>query len=169
MNRKTLLTWPLILLLSGCATSGLDPLVLDGQELHASLVTRPLAELAELRVSLDMRGNPYLATEVGFVEAIALRASQGGGLGREGIRAALYAVYVGENELLGIYGLEAASRADGNRVEQVLRRTWASAARSELARVHRAGEVLVVVWTGGVSPSCWETVNAAVVRRLNAP
>jgi hypothetical protein len=40
--------------------------------------------------------------------------------------------------------------------------------RLGLARVHRVGNVLVVAWQRGVSPSCWEAVNAEVVRRLTA-
>lgn len=165
MSTNTLLAGPLGLLFAACATSGLDPLVLDGHELHASLVTRLLDE-PQLRVPLAVRDNPQLSTDAGFVEAIARSSSQGG-LGGEGIRAVLYARYAGETEL-GLYGLEAASTTDADRIEGALRSTWAFAGRSDLARVHRGGDVLVVVWADRVSPSCWEAVNAGVVERLVA-
>ena len=170
MSIKILFTWPLSLLFASCVTSGLDPLVLDGHELHASLVTALPDELSESPVTLAVQDNPHLSTDAGFVEAIAQRASQGGPLDGEGIRAALLAVYHAEKERIGIYGLEAECTADADRIEGVLRSTWAHNASIDLARVHRGGEVLVVVWAGGGgAPSCWEAVNAGVARRLVAP
>lgn len=168
MSTKPLRAWPLAFLLAACATSGLGPLVLDGQQLHASLVTQPLdgESLRHVPVAV-VHGNPQLSSDAEFVEAIAHSASQGA-LDGEGVRAALYALYVGENEL-GFYGLETASTADADRLEDFLRRTWAHNARMDRARVHRGGEVVVVVWTDGVSPACWEAVNAGVVERLIAP
>lgn len=156
------------LLLAACAGSGLDPLVVDGQELHASLVTRSLDDASRRHVPRGvLRDNPYLSTDAELVEAIAHSASQGQ-IGGEGIRAALYAVYLGESEL-GLYGLEAASIADADRLEGSLRGIWAHNAGLGRARVHREGKVLVVVWNDGVSSSCWEAVNARVVERLTAP
>ena len=102
-----------------------------------------------------------------FVAAIARNGSQGS-LGREGIRSALYALY-GEKNELGFYGLEAVSAADADRWEEALRKIWAHNGRMGIAQVHRKGPVLVVVWTDGVSPECWEAVNARVVERLAAP
>jgi hypothetical protein len=168
MNTKLLLGWSLLLLLAGCdAPSALDPLVVDGQELHASLVTRKLNDASRLQVPrVVLPVNPYLSTDAEFVDAIAHRASQGR-LGGEGIRAALYALYLGESEL-GLYGLEAASTADADRLEGALRGIWAYSESLGRARVHREGKVLVVVWHGGVSPSCWEAVNAGVMERLRA-
>jgi hypothetical protein len=166
MSAKVLLGWSL--LLAGCAPSALSPLVVDGQELHASLVTRKLEDASRLQLPRAvLRDNPYLSTDAEFVDAIAHSASQGR-LGGEGIRAALYALYLGESDL-GLYGLEAASIADANRLEGALRGTWAYNASLGRARVHREGKVLVVVWNGGVSASCWEAVNAGVVERLTAP
>ena len=167
MTTKLLLVWSL-LLLAGCAPSALDPLVVDGQELHASLVTRKLEDAARLRLATVLRDNPYLSTDAGFVDAIAQIASKGRLGGGEGIRAALYALYLGESEL-GLHGLEAASPTDADRLEGVLRGTWAHNESLGRALVHREGKVLVVVWHNGVSPSCWEAVNAGVEKRLTAP
>ena len=167
MSTKLLLGCSLILL-AACAASGLDPLVLDGHELHASLATRELEDASRRHVPRAvLRDNPYLSTDAEFVEAIAHSASQGQ-IGGEGIRAALFAVYVGESDL-GLYGLEAASVADANRLEGVLRGIWAHNVRLGRARVHREGTVLVVTWHDGVSSSCWEAANARVVERLTGP
>ena len=161
-----LLGWSL--LFAGCAPSALSPLVVDGQELHASLVTRKLKDASRLHVARAvLRDNPYLSTDTEFVDVIAKMSSQGR-LGGEGIRAALYALYLGESEL-GLYGLEAASPTDADRLEGVLRGIWAHNESLGRARVHREGKVLVVVWHNGVSPSCWEAVNARVEERLTAP
>jgi hypothetical protein len=165
MSTKLLLGWSL--LFAGCAPSALGPLVVDGQELHASLVTRNLKDVSRLHVPRAvLRDNPCLSTDAEFVDAIAHGASQGR-LGSEGVRAALYALYLGESEL-GLYGLEAASTADADRLEGALRGIWAYNESLGRARVHRGGKVLVVVWNAGVSPSCWEAVNAGVVERLTA-
>jgi len=167
MSRTLLLGW-LILLLSGCERSGLGPLVLDGPELHASLVTRRLEDAAKNQLAPVLRDNPYLSTDAEFVDVIARYASQGRLSGGEGVRAALYALYLGEGKgQVGLYGLEAASPADADRLEGVLRAMNANA-RLGLARVHREGNVLVVAWQRGVSRSCWEAVNAGVVERLTA-
>ena len=165
MSTKLLLGWSL-LLLAGCAPSALGPLVVDGHELHASLVTRKLEDAARLHVAPVLRDNPYLSTDSEFVDVLARIASQGRLLGGEGVRAALYALYLGESEV-GLYGLEAASPTDADRLEGVLRGIWAHNERLGRARVHREGNVLFVVWHNGVSPACWEAVNAGVVERLS--
>ena len=136
MSTKLLLGWSL-LLLAGCAPSALGSLVVDGQELHASLVTRKLKDASRLRLAPVLRDNPYLSTDAEFVDAIAQIASQGR-LSGEGIRAALYALYLGESEV-GLYGLEAASTADADRLEGVLRGIWAYNESLGRARVHRKG------------------------------
>jgi hypothetical protein len=141
--------------------------VVDGPELHASLATRKLEDAATLRLAPVLRDNPYLSTDAEFVDVMAQIASQGRLGGGEGVRAALYALYRGESDV-GLYGLEAASPADADRIEGVLRKIWAHNESLERARVHREGKVLVVVWNNGVSPSCWEAVNARVVERLTA-
>jgi hypothetical protein len=164
MRTKLLLGWS-FLLLAGCAQSALRPLVVDGQELHASLVTRKLEDAARLRLASVLHDNPYLSTDAEFVEAIAQIGSQSRLGGGRGIRAALYALYLGESEV-GLYGLEAASPADADRIEGVLRGIWAHNEGLGRARVHRKGRVLIVTWHNGVSPSCWEAVNAEVVKRL---
>jgi hypothetical protein len=131
-------------------------------------VTRKLKDASRLHVARAvLRDNPHLSTDSEFVDAIAHSASQGR-LGGEGIRAALYALYLGEREL-GLYGLEAASSTDADRLEDALRGIWAYNESLGRARVHREGKVLVVLWNDGVSPSCWEAVNAGVVERLTAP
>ena len=167
MRTKLLLGWSL-LILAGCAPSALRPLVVDGQELHASLVTRKLEDAAKLHLAPVLRDNPSLSTDVEYVDVIARMASQGRLGGGQGIRAALYALYLGESEL-GLYGLEAVSSVDADRLEGVLRAIWAHNESLGRTRVHREGEVLVVVWHNGVSASCWEAVNAGVVERLTAP
>lgn len=164
-HATTALCLSLGLLVAACSTSGLAPLLLEGPDLHASLETRPLDGAPIRHVHGDViTGNPQLSTDADFVAAIARSSSQGR-LGSEGIRAALYALYQGEEEL-GIYGLEAASEADASRREEALRAIWAHNARLDRARVHRGGLVVVVVWHDGVSPGCWEAVNAKVAERL---
>jgi len=37
-----------------------------------------------------------------------------------------------------------------------------------IARVHRGGRVLMVVWNDGVSPACWQAVNDGLVERLTS-
>lgn len=155
-------------LLTGCSTreSALNSLLLEGHELHASLHTREIDDSVR-HVPLDLiPGNPRVSTNAEFVAAIARSGSQGT-LGREGISAALYALYREEREL-GFYGLEAVSVADADLREKALRDIWAYNVRMGLAQVHRKGLVLVVVWSDGVSPGCWEAVNARVVERLSA-
>ena len=152
------------LLLSACGTSGLNTLVLDGHELHESLETLQVDDVPLHVPRAVLRDNPQLSTDTEFVEAVVRGGSQGQ-LGGEGIRAALYAVYRGQSDV-GIYGLEAESAADANRLEGLLRGIWAMNASLDRARVHRGGEVLVVMWNAPATPSCWEAVNAAVVERL---
>ena len=69
---------------------------------------------------------------------------------------------------LGLYGLEAASTADADRLEGLMRGIWARNASLDRARVHREGEILVVVWNYPEAPACWEAVNAVVAERLVA-
>lgn len=112
-------------------------------------------------------GNQHLSTDDEFVEAISRGGSQGR-LGREGIHAALYARYATSENEVGCYGLEAVSNADADQREKSLREIWAHSGRLERASVHRKGLMLFVIWNDGVSPECWESVNASVVKRLNA-
>ncbi|MCA1791980.1 MAG: hypothetical protein LC667_19660 [Thioalkalivibrio sp.] len=150
------------------AASGLSSLVLDGRELHSSLVTAQLDEKPIRHVPRDvLQGNPHLSTDAEFVKAIARSGSQGK-LGGEGIRAALYALYLGDSQV-GFYGLEAASARDADRLEVALRTIWSHNVSIDRARVHRGGLVLVVAWHDGVSRESWEAVNAAVSERLVAP
>lgn len=150
------------------AANGLAPLALEGRELHPSLMTRRLDDKPIRHVSRSvLQGNPQHSADPEFVKAIARSGSQGN-LDEKGIRSALYALYLGEKEL-GFYGLEAASAADANRLEEALRKIWARNESIDRARVHRGGLVLVVVWTDGVSPEVWKAVNTAVRDRLIAP
>lgn len=147
--------------------SGLASLVLEGHELHASLKVRQVNNsIRHLPPGIVPPGNSHLSTDPGFIEAIARSGSQGR-LSSEGIRAVLYALYVAENEL-GFYGFEAASATDANQREGALRKIWVKNVSLDRVRIHREGLVLVVVWTDGVSPECWEAVNASVVERLGA-
>jgi hypothetical protein len=69
---------------------------------------------------------------------------------------------------LGFYALEAASRGEADRREGILRRIWAHNENLGIARVHRGGLVLLVVWNDGVSPACWQAVNDGLVELLPA-
>lgn len=145
--------------------SGLASLVLEGHELHASLKVRQIDDsIRHLPPGVVPPGNPHLSTDLAFVEALARSGSQGR-LSSEGIRAVLYALYVAENEL-GFYGFESTSAADANQREDALRKIWVKNVSLDRLRIHREGLVLVVVWTDGVSPECWEAVNAGVAERL---
>ncbi|MCA8976346.1 MAG: hypothetical protein KDC98_16625 [Planctomycetes bacterium] len=141
---------------------------LDGPDLHFALAVRQIEPTRHLHVPQSVvLDNPQLSTDTTFVAAIAHSASQGRLTG-EGIRAALYALYVhylGGIEL-GLYGLEASSAADADRLEVALRRIWAHNAGLGRARVHRGGRVLVVAWHDCVPASCWEAANAAVAAHL---
>ena len=148
--------------------NNLTALILQGPELHPSLKTRGL-ELGTLRHVPHgvVTQNPQHSTGAEFIEAIARSGTQGKFSG-EGIRSALYALYLGDNEL-GFYGLEAVSEADANRWEGILHSTWSHNKRLGRARVHRRGLVLVVVWMDGESPEVWKAVNSVVGNRLIAP
>ena len=165
---QALLLSGLLLAASSAFGSGLDSLLLEGHELHASLVARPLDSFRDLPVGVVPPKNPQLSSDETFVSAIARGSSQGR-LDRRGIRTALYARYAaGENEL-GMYGLEAKSDADAELREKAVREIWAYNARLNRVRVYRKGLVLVVIWHTGVSAECWEAVNAEVAERLVVP
>lgn len=150
------------------AEGGLSRLLLEGRELHPSLMTRQVDEqtIRHVRRNLIQR-NPQHSTDAEFIAGIARSGSQGH-LGGDGIRSALYALYLKEKEL-GFYGLEAASPAEADRLEAALRKIWSHNESIDRAQVHRGGLVLVVVWTDGVSPEVWKAVNLAVGGRLVAP
>jgi hypothetical protein len=165
MMMKALLTGLLSLVFAACATSRLRPLVVDGQELYLSLVPKPL-DGANHGVPRGVRDNPHFSTDAVVVNSIARAASQGQ-LDGDGIRAALFALYQCEREL-GFYALEAASTGEADRRERILRRIWAHNENLGIARVHRGGLVLLVVWNDGVSPACWQAVNDGLVELLTA-
>ncbi|MCB1561311.1 MAG: hypothetical protein KDI75_09490 [Xanthomonadales bacterium] len=153
------------LLFAISAVGGLERLVVEGSELHASLSTHSLEDGPTRHVQVDvLRGNPYIASDAAFINAIARSGSQGRLEGR-GISAALYALYDGENNV-GFYGLKAASDSDAERLDDTLRMVWAHNARIDLAKVHRDGRILLVVWTDGVPPDVWKAVNDQVAIRL---
>ena len=143
--------------------SGLDSLFLQGPDLHASLKTRQLDAVRHVPRAV-VPANPHHSTDADFVEAIARSGSQGS-LGREGIRSALYALYLGETEL-GFYGLEATSEEVAKQREEAVRRIWSHNVSIGRAQIHRQGLVIVVVWNDGVSPECWKAVNAKVAEQL---
>ena len=69
---KTLFFGVFSLLLADCSTSGMTPLVLEGHELHASLMTRQLDDYSIRPVPRAVvGGNPHLSADAEFVEAIA--------------------------------------------------------------------------------------------------
>ena len=165
---KLLLIGALWLEVVACAASELAPLVLEGHELHAALVTRQIDKNPDRHVSRAIIAeNPCLSAEADVVEAIARSGSQGQ-LGGEGIRHALYALYGAESDL-GLYGLEAGSEADADRLEKVLREVWAHNVSIGRARVHRGHLALVVMWHDGVPLECWEAANSQVAERVHRP
>lgn len=168
MMTKTILIASLCLVLGACTTSPLRPLVVDGHDLHPSLVPKPL-DGANHGVPRGVRDNPHFSTDVEVVQSIARYASQGQFDG-DGIRAALYALYQCDREV-GFYALEAASKGDADRLEGRLREIWTYNVNEGLSRVHRGGEgerVLVVVWNDAVSLACWQAVNDGLVERLTS-
>ena len=145
--------------------SGLHSLILEGHELHPSLSTPRIEDYPIRHIPRHLvKANPYHSDDPDFVRVISRGGSQGN-LEGEGVRSALYALYLGEREL-GFYGMEAESMVDADRLEREVRRIWANNARFDRARVHREGLVLLVIWTDGVSPESWEAVNAVVAERL---
>jgi hypothetical protein len=166
VGAKALVIGVLCLTIAACSASELTPLVLEGPELHHSLVTGKLSKIRHVPRSV-VGGNPYLSADPEFVEAIGRGSSQGR-LDGKGVRLALFAFYGAESDL-GFYGLEAASEADADRREDALRGIWAYTVRLDRARVHRGNLVLVVVWHDGVSLDCWEAVNSGIAERLVAP
>ncbi len=168
MMTKPLLTFlvgALSLFLAACTTSRLRSLAVDGPELHPALMRKQL-DGAKHGVPQGVRENPYVSTDVEVVESIARHASQGQFDG-DGISAALYALYQFEREV-GFYALEADSTDDADRLEGRLRGIWAHNVGLGIARVHRGGRILLVVWNDGVSPACWQAVNDGLVERLTA-
>ena len=166
--KNLLLLLGFLLAASSTSGSGLDSLALEGRELHASLRTPRLDSFRDLPSGVVPPKNPHLSSDDKFVQAMARRSSQRG-LGREGIRSALFARHVAGDKEVGIYGLEAESDAAADRREEALRAIWAYNGRLDLARVHRKGLVLVVVWHSRVSSECWEAVNASIADRLVSP
>jgi hypothetical protein len=157
-----------ISLLGACSPPGLDALLLEGHELHPALVTPQLDDHPIRHVPREvLGGNPHHSADPDFVAVIARSGTQGR-RDAEGIHSALYALHVEEKEL-GFYGLEAETAADADRWEADLREIWAVNVSRDRARVHRGGRVLVVVWTDGVSPECWNAVNEGVAERLGSP
>lgn len=155
----------LVVFLAAFSADGLEPLVLDGHELHPSLTTPRIDDRPTRHVSRDvLLANPQLSSDEAFIRAIASSGSQGN-LGGEGIVAALYALYVGEKDV-GLYGLQAASTEDADRLERALREIWSHNVSIDRAQIHRAGRVLVIVWTDGLAPEAWEAVNEMVDKRL---
>ena len=145
---------------------GLDSLVFEGYEAHPLLVTKPLSDRPVRHVRGDVvKSNPQLSSDAEFIRAIAASGSQGK-LDGEGINSALYALYVAERET-GLYGLEAASAADADSLEETLREVWSHNESIGRARVHRRGLILIVVWNDGVAREVWDAINASVTRRLN--
>ena len=146
--------------------SSLDSLVFEGYEAHPLLVTKPLSDRPVRHVRGDVvKSNPQLSSDAEFIRAIAASGSQGR-LDGEGVHSALYALYVAERET-GLYGLEAASAADADSLEESLREVWSHNESIGRARVHRRGLILIVVWNDGVSREIWDAINASVTKRLN--
>ena len=152
----------------GSADSALNPLLLEGQELHTSLRTEALDSISEVPSGMVLPNNPYVSTDTQFIEATARGGSQGR-LDGEGMKAALYARYATEKTRIGVYGLEAESEAVANQREDELRDIWAFGASLNRAQVHREDRVLLVVWlwTDEEIPEAWAAVNESLEEMLN--
>ena len=164
MSKRLVFAVATSLLLSACGTRGLEALVLEGPDLHESLVTLDLGDLPLHVPHAVLHSNPQLSIVPDFVDAVSRSSSQGQ-LDSEGIRAALYAVYRGETEV-GLYGLEAMSATEADRREQLIRNIWVKNVSLDRARIHRGGNTIIVVWCARLTPSCWEAVNAVIAERL---
>lgn len=158
--------WILLSGLGSCATGALEPLVLEGSELHASLGPRAIED-ANHGLPDGVVRTPQLATDAAVIESIARHATQGN-FGADGVRTALFALYEGAAEV-GFYALEAATDPDADRLEDELYGIWEKNMSLGRAQVHRKGRVFVIVWQDGVSPDCWQEVNDALNRRLSLP
>lgn len=148
-------------------TPSLTSLMIDGEDLHDSLRTQEIDTIRDIPKNAELPQNPYLSSDDEFVEAIARGGSQGR-LDSEGIRTAFYARYKTEDNEVGIYGLEAKTKADAAQREKAAREIWAHNASFNRAHVLRKDLILVVIWHDGVSPECWEAVKAGVKEKLNA-
>ena len=138
---------------------------MDGAELGPSLQTRRLGEQPIRHVPAErIQSIPQVSSDPLFVKTIARAGSQGN-LEGEGVVAALFALYDGENEL-GFYGFEAESEGTADRLESQLRHIWKHNVSLDRAQIHRGGLVVLVVWTDGLSPAHWEQANQAVSERL---
>lgn len=162
MKNMLFLGLTLSLLVSAQIESGLSPLANKARALHPSLSLTPIDHGSALR-HVDPKvvtQNPQLSADPAFIEAIARSGSQGN-LSAEGIGTALYVLYRGEKDV-GLYGLEAKSLAEADRLESALRKIWAHNESLHRAQVHRSGLVVVVVWTDGIALEDWLSVNKRV-------
>ena len=136
-------------------------------------ISRDMCANEDIQVCIDRTAacalgeDKNISADPEFVEAVGRGSSQGR-LDGKGVRLALYALYGAERDL-GFYGLEAASQADVDRLEDALRGVWAHNVGLDRARVHRGNLALVVVWHDGVSLDCWEAVNSGIAQRLVDP
>ncbi|MCB1050640.1 MAG: hypothetical protein KDC71_08565 [Acidobacteria bacterium] len=145
---------------------GLGALFEEAERIHPSLSLSPIHRFVPRHVDPKVvTQNPQLSSDPAFIEAIAHSGSQGN-LSAVGIRAALYVLYRGEKDV-GFYGLEAESLAEADHLESALRKIWAHNESLHRAQVHRAGLVVVVVWTDGIALEDWLSVNERVDQRLS--
>ena len=170
MFRRLALLCGVGLTLSGCGTTGLSALAVDGPDLHPSLVALPVPELPLHVPHALLRSNPQHSADADFVAAVARGGSQGGRLDAQGVQEALYAVYRDEDDVtIGVYGMETESAHEADRREARLREIWAHNARADRTRVHRGGNVLAVVFCHPATPAHWDAVNDFIAERIGAP
>ena len=170
--RPLVLAVPLALLACCAATAedrlGLERVLVQGPDLHPALETVSLPDGSSRLLPAEVQPtNPHLSTDLAFVDTVARYGSQGN-LDGMGMGAALFGLYH-DGAALGIYGLEALSAGDASYREALLRDIWAHNVRGDRARVHRGGEVLLVVFHDGVPAETWEAVNEELAERLVRP
>ncbi|MEM1081505.1 MAG: hypothetical protein AAGH65_07970 [Pseudomonadota bacterium] len=147
----------------------MSELMLDGQELHPALTTVLMSAETIRHVPLEqINTNPQRPEEPDVIDVIARSGSQGR-MSSEGVSSALYALYTTGDRQIGLYGLEAATGPDADRIERELRSIWSHNVSLNRTQIHRHRQSLIVVWTDGDLPLVlWQGVNQAVSDRLSA-
>ena len=149
---------------AACAAPQLERFAVCGDALYPGLETPALPFLSRPDCPAGVERNPEFGREDAFVTSVGRRASQGRQNG-EGVDAALYALYREQADVV-LYGLEAADDSVAERLEAQLHEIWDYGVGLGRVRLYRSGRVLLVLWHGGVSPACWESLDAELRARL---
>ncbi|WP_223788192.1 hypothetical protein [Marinicella meishanensis] len=149
-------------------TFNLASLLVDGAQLHPTLINHPPDTIKNLPAGIDFSINPQLSSDPKVVNATARGGSQGRLAGTD-MQAALYARYTDGVSDIGFYGLTAANASVADQREQALREIWAHNNRLDRTHVYRRGLVLLVVWiwSPGELPPAWQAVNDWVAQQMS--